>query len=218
MPKWGRWGSASENVPSPVQWPRPMKISEPMPAASSPGSITSSSAAPPIPDASISRNAPIIGEPSSVLIAAKLPADATTTFALSGASRLASRTAQTPSPPPRAISGASGPSTIAEAQGRQGSEHDAGQLARRRSAARLEPVGRRVPAGAGQVPDRERDQHAGDAPAAVSATTAASACRPRPRGRLVKIHPCSLLTSARNPKAAADTGTPMIAASASSAR
>src|SRR6202034_192783 len=111
-PRWGSWGSASENVPSPVQWPKPMKISDPMPAASSPGSITSSSAAPPIPDTSISRNAPIIGEPSSVLIAAKLPADATTTFALSGASRLASRTAQTPSPPPRAISGASGPSTI----------------------------------------------------------------------------------------------------------
>ncbi len=60
---------------------------------------------------SMSRNAPTIGEPSRVLMAAKLPADASTAFAWSGTGRLARRTARTASPPPSAISGISGPST-----------------------------------------------------------------------------------------------------------
>ena len=88
-----------------------MKRSEPTPAASRPGTSTSSSVAPPSPDASISRNAPSSGEPSSVLMEAKLPAAATMAVTRSGASRLTSRMAQTPRPAPSAISGASGPST-----------------------------------------------------------------------------------------------------------
>ena len=61
-------------------------MSEPTPAASSPGTRTTPSSAPPRPAASISRNAPTIGEPSSVEIAAKLPATPTTTAAIGGAS------------------------------------------------------------------------------------------------------------------------------------
>jgi hypothetical protein len=56
---------------------------------------------PPSPVASISRKAPVRGEPSRVAMAAKLPAAATTVWVRAGASRLASRTAMTPSPPPR---------------------------------------------------------------------------------------------------------------------
>ncbi len=103
---------ASENTPCPVQASRPMKISEPTPAASSPGSSTRLSIWPPSPDASMSRNAPTIGDPSSVLMAAKLPADAITAFAWSGTSRRASRTDSAASPPPIRISGISGPRTM----------------------------------------------------------------------------------------------------------
>ena len=58
----------SENVPSPVSVSRPMKMSEPMPAASSPGTSTSSSVAPPSPDASISRNAPSSGDSRMTIV------------------------------------------------------------------------------------------------------------------------------------------------------
>ena len=44
-------------------------------------------------------------------MAAKLPADAMIVTAIGGASFFARRTARAPSPPPIAISGASGPST-----------------------------------------------------------------------------------------------------------
>ena len=71
----GMPGRASENVPSPVRLSRPMKMSEPIPAASSPGSSTTPSIGPPSPDASISKNAPVRGDPSSVLTAAKAPGD-----------------------------------------------------------------------------------------------------------------------------------------------
>ena len=64
-----------------------------------------------MPDASSSRKAPISGEPSSELIAAKLPVADIIAAAAGGASRVASFIASTPSPLPIAISGASGPST-----------------------------------------------------------------------------------------------------------
>ena len=110
-PMCGRPGSASENVPSPVQCPSPVNTSAPTPAASRPGSSTSSSIALLSPAASISRNAPTRGEPSSVLMAAKLPAAPSTTTAWFVSPLTACRTAQAHRPPPSAISGASGPST-----------------------------------------------------------------------------------------------------------
>ena len=49
-------------------------MSEPTPAASRPGISTTPSKGPPSPDTSIMRNAPTMGDPNSVLMAAKLPA------------------------------------------------------------------------------------------------------------------------------------------------
>jgi len=66
---------------------------------------------PPSPEASSRRNAAASGFPNSVLMAAKLPVAAMTAPVLAGTSRLASLTASTASPPPSAISGASGPTT-----------------------------------------------------------------------------------------------------------
>jgi hypothetical protein len=57
------------------------------------------------------RNAPSTGEPSNVLIAAKLPAEAMIVRAIGGASFFARRTVSAARPPPIAIKGASGPST-----------------------------------------------------------------------------------------------------------
>ena len=74
VPKGGMLGTASENVPKPVQASSPTKMSEPTPAASRPGTSTTPSKGPPSPDTSIMRNAPTMGDPNSVLIAAKLPA------------------------------------------------------------------------------------------------------------------------------------------------
>ena len=107
----GRPGSASEKVPKPVQCPRPVKTSAPTPEASRPGRSTSSSIALLKPAASMSRNAPTSGEPSKVLMAAKLPAAPSTTTAWLVSPLTACLTAHAHRPPPSAISGASGPST-----------------------------------------------------------------------------------------------------------
>ena len=120
---------ASENVPSPVQAFRPTNTSEPTPAASRPGTSTTCIIVPPRPAASIRRKAPVSGDPSSVLMAAKLPAAATAAWVRAGASRLTSLTARTPSPPPRAISGALGAEYHAQAQRRERGQHDARKLA-----------------------------------------------------------------------------------------
>ena len=74
VPAVGRFGTASEKVPKPVRLSRPTKISEPMPAASSPGTRITPSMGPPIPATSIRRNAAGSGDPNIVLMAAKLPA------------------------------------------------------------------------------------------------------------------------------------------------
>ena len=87
-------------------------MSAPTPAASRPGTSTSSSVTPPKPIASISRKAPLSGEPSSVAMAAKLPAAPTTALTCGDAAAALDRlTVHAASPPPRAMSGASGPRT-----------------------------------------------------------------------------------------------------------
>lgn len=59
----------------------------------------------------------MMGEPSRVLMAAKLPAPASTATAWGGTSRrLANRTARAASPPPSAMSGISGPRTAPKAR------------------------------------------------------------------------------------------------------
>src|ERR1700729_2968 len=103
-----------------------------MPAASSPGTSTSSSVAPAIPDASISRNAAARGEPNSALTAAKLPAAATGARVCGGPAR---------GPPADGDQRRLGPEDHPERQRGQGRDDAPGQLDRLRSAARLEPLG-----------------------------------------------------------------------------
>ena len=89
----------------------PMKTTEPIPADIRPGSNTSGSIGPPRPAASIRMIAPMTGEPKIVAIAANAAAAASTAMTWSGVSFFTSRTATIAKPPPRAMSGASGPST-----------------------------------------------------------------------------------------------------------
>ena len=113
---WAKCGSSSgwseyALVLSAVQLEIPMNTNEPTPAAINPGTRMSGSVAPPRPLASMTSTAATIGEPKITEMAAKLPAAASTSSNCGGASRFASFTAKTASPPPMAISGASGPST-----------------------------------------------------------------------------------------------------------
>ena len=89
----------------------PMKTTEPIPADIRPGSKISGSIAPPSPAASIKMIAPMTGEPKIVAIAANAAAAASTAMAWAGMSFFASRTARIARPLPKAMSGASGPST-----------------------------------------------------------------------------------------------------------
>ena len=152
---------AREKLPRPVQLSSPTKTSAPMPEASSPGRATRLSVAPPIPAASMIRKAPSTGEPSSVLIAAKLPAEASTVTAIGGASFFARCTASAPSPPPMAMSGASGPRTAPRLSVVSAARATAGQLTGgRRATAGSEPEGGRVAAVAGEVADRQPGEQA----------------------------------------------------------
>ena len=65
---------ASEKVPCPVNESSPTNTRNPIPAASRPGSSATASIVPPSPATSSIRNAATTGDPSNVLIAAKLPA------------------------------------------------------------------------------------------------------------------------------------------------
>ena len=90
----------------------PMKMTEPIPADIRPGSSsTSGSIGPPSPAASIKIIAPMTGDPKMVAIAANAALAASTAVTWLGVSFLTCRTARIASPAPRAMSGASGPST-----------------------------------------------------------------------------------------------------------
>ena len=82
-----------------------------MPAASMPGTSTSGRRSPPIPLASMRMTAATSGESKIRLSAAKVPEAPITADTSGGRSLGISRTASRPNPPPKAISGASGPST-----------------------------------------------------------------------------------------------------------
>ena len=161
LPNLGRPGMASERVPKPVRESRPMKTSVPMPADSSPGTSTTPSMGPPRPEASSSRNAPRSGEPSSELMAAKLPAPAIT--APRRVRRVPRRQAhgQRAEPASQQDQRSLGPQDHSEAQSRDRGEQHAGKLARREHATGMEPVGGRVPPDARQVGDRQGHQEAG---------------------------------------------------------
>ena len=151
-------------------------------------------------------------------MAAKLPAAATTASVWGGVSRAARRTAHTPSPPPRAISGASGPMTTPR-------ESPA-------SAAKKMP-GSSIGVGA---PRPGENPSAGDSPPCpgtyriVAPTSRPASARrgsghhiggpsnPRSPGRSVKNHSCSSSTTQRKPYASAAIGAPMTAARTMSRR
>ena len=135
-------------------------MSEPTPAASRPGTSTTPSIGPPIPATSIIRNAPGSGDPSSVLMAAKLPAAPITVLACAGASFLTRCTARTPRPLPIAMQRRLRAEHDPEAEGGERGEDDAGQVDRP-DRARLEALRRLVPGGARQVADGEADEHPG---------------------------------------------------------
>ena len=111
MPTGSTSGSVSEKVPRPVSESSPTKTRYPTPEASRPGTSTSPIVAPPIPEASIIRTAPTSGDPSSALTAAKLPVAPSTDRSSGGPVWRRSPTIAADSPPPSAISGASGPMT-----------------------------------------------------------------------------------------------------------
>lgn len=158
-----------------------------------------------------------MGDPSSVLTAAKLPAAATTAPVRSGVSRLARRTAQTPSPPPSAISGASGPSTAprpivaSAASAMPGSSIGEGA-----------PLGLNPSAGdSPPLPGRYRMVSPTSTPATASGSSGhhvGARSKPSPLGRSVNTHPWRLSANWRKPYEAVEIGTPMIAAKTSSTR
>ena len=182
-------------------------MSVPMPAASRPGTSTRPSIGPPRPEASSSRNAPISGEPSSELIAAKLPAAAITAAALGGASAAASATASTPSPLPMRISGASGPSTAPKPSVASAASSTPGSSIGGSGPPALKPSAGEWP----PMPGRCRIASATSSPESASSGSGhhtGAESNPSAFGRSVKTASCSQSTSSRNPYAAAETGTP----------
>ena len=199
--RWSNAGSpgiAKLNVPSPVSESSPRKISVPMPAASRPGTSTRPSIGPPRPDASSSRNAPISGEPSSELIAAKLPVAAITAAAVGGASRDASRTASTPSPLPIRISGASGPRTAPRASVARAAKKMPGSSTGGTGPDALKPSAGECP----PMPGRCRIASATSRPDSASSGSGhhtGAESNPSVFGRSLKRASCSQSASARNP-------------------
>ncbi len=102
---------AYAEVLRPVKDPSPSETSEPIPAASSPGTSTRRNLGPPIAVTSTMRTAAASGELKTNDTAAKLPDAATRVTTWLGAPARTRRIAITPRPAPRAISGASGPIT-----------------------------------------------------------------------------------------------------------
>ena len=161
-PNAGQSGIASENVPNPSasRGRRRRACRCPRPAARGPGRARASARR--CPAASSIRNALSSGEPNSAAMAAKLPAAAMTVVAVGGASRAARRTASAPSPLPMRISGASGPRTTPKLSVPREASRMPGSSIGGVTPRRVEPVGGRVPADAGQALDRQGDDEARD--------------------------------------------------------
>jgi hypothetical protein len=131
-------------------------------------------------------------------MAAKLPAAATTAVAWAGASRLASRTAQPASPAPRAISGASGPSTAPRLRVTSAAMAMPGTSVGDGTPPALNPSAGEWP----PLPGRYRMVRATRTPARVSSGSGhhhGAPPRPRASGRSLKSHSWRPVTSARKP-------------------
>ena len=94
-------------------------MTAPIPAARRPGTRTSPIIGPPIPDPSINRKAPVSGEPSRVLIAAKLPEAPTTWMDWAGRSRFTARTTAVPPAPAQGDQRGLGPDDRPESEAGQ---------------------------------------------------------------------------------------------------
>jgi hypothetical protein len=158
------------------------------------------------------RNAPSTGEPSNVLTAAKLPAEARIVTAIGAASFLARRTASAPNPAPIAINGASGPRTAPRLSA---------AIAARAMPGRSRPTGAPPPAWnpkAGEwppFPGRWRMARAVSRPDNSSHGTGHQAGAAAPKiwvGSSEKTYPWIAATRARKPYATVEIGTPASAA------
>ena len=148
----------NEKVPNPVRWFRPTKMREPTPATRRPGASTISMVCPPNPMISISKKAPTRGEPSSVAMAAKLPAAPMTTAAIGGAVLLDQVDGQDAEPAPDGDQGRLGSEHHTEAERGKGRRNDSEQVHGRHGPAGLEALRGLVPSGSGQVADGQSHQ------------------------------------------------------------
>ena len=108
----------------------------------------------------MSRKAPSNGDPSSVLIAAKLPALAMMAMAVGGESFLIARMASPPRSAAHRDQRRFGSEYRSERERGQRGQDNAGQLDRQRGSTGLEALGRRVTAITREIPDRQGDEEA----------------------------------------------------------
>ena len=118
----------------------------------------------------MSKTLPSNGDPSRVLIAAKLPALAMMRMAVGGESFLIARMASPPSPPPSAISGASGPRTAPSASVASAANTTPGNSIGSGAPPGFESLGRRMTAVAREITDGQGDEQAATVPAVAPAT------------------------------------------------
>jgi len=188
-----------------------------MPAARRPGRRTTPIIGPAIPATSMRRKAPRIGDPSKVLMAAKLPAAPMTTVACSGASFFTRCTIQAASPPPRAMRGASGPTTAPRAREKKAAKAMPGN-----ACGAATPFTDRPPDGSCPPPPG-RYRMVSPTPSPATTRTGrghqtGGVSNPRASGSVVKAHDVPTSTSFRKPKAIAAMGTPINAPNTSRPR
>ena len=190
----------------------PMKTSDPIPAAISPGRRTTGSIAPPSPAASIMMTAPRRGEPKIVEIAAMLPAAANTPTAWSGVSFLTSRTDAIARPMPRAMSGASGPRTTPRLRPASAASMTPGSSIGWVTPPPPRPFQGTCP----PWPGRRTMARATNTPARASHGSGhqvGTVSKPSSPGRSSKTPTCTPCTSSRKPHDATETTAPITAAS-----
>lgn len=211
-------GSPISRLPvcRPVQSPKPVNTMAPTPLESSAGSITANSCGPPTPATSISSTAATKGLPKIAEIAAAAPA-APSSAVLAGVAGTRTRSRKSRArPPPRAISGDSGPSTAPSGRPARAASATPGRAeAATPSACRPE---------AGMCPPRP-GSHATIRPTSTPARSIGGSGHhhggsdhPRSCGHCSHIRCSSSWRSTRNQNAASETGTPIRAQNTSARR
>ena len=152
-----RLRARTRSCSSPVQFAMPMNTSEPTPAAIRPGMRMSGSVAPPSPLASITSTAATIGRPEDHRDGGEAACCREHHEQLRRCVALRELHREDRQAAADRDQGRLGTEHETEPEGRQRGEGDAGDLGRL-GAAHLQPVGRHVPAVAGQLHDRERDR------------------------------------------------------------